>query len=737
MNKTSARIAIPFLVLICAGGLAFATDDPPELLQRAATNPTTAPTTEPATQSSTRVPDLHTLLSKPQSPMTAVQQRYEADRSILNRFYVFSYSPTRYARMRMFNADWAASLQNLKTDGWTDEAKDQRTKLIDTATAEMNRLTTEAADQARLTPLLPFAGLIVKLGEARLKLDKIDPQQSAATLASIKDQADAAKKLLAANSESLKDVDDAMCTKAAEAVGRLRENLRAWFGFYNDYDPMFTWWATQSFKEADQALNEYATLLKTKPLKRPDAATHDALPAPEPIPLKLAGTEPDVPDLAELIAFPQSEMRGVIAAYANRGGGGRGAGAAAAASFTRGTGGRTSQFYKDWLAAMQRLDFDALNRDGQIDYLLLRSRIEADLRRIELRDNAQQLPVVKDESGISGRPIGTEALIVELEAENIPYTPQELINLAEKEYVWCEAEIKKASRELGFGDDWKKAIEHVKTMHVPPGQQPYAIRDLALEATDYVQNNNMVTVPEVARESWRSEMMSPQRQLVNPFFTGGETISISFPTSTMSYEAKIQSMRGNNIPFSHATVFHELIPGHELQGFMNSRYRSYRRTFNTPFWIEGWSLYWEFILYDRGFQSTPENRIGALFWRMHRCARIVFSLGFHMGKMKPQECVDYLVAKVGHEPQNAAGEVRRSFGGGYTPLYQAGYMLGGLQIRSLRHELVDSGKMTERQFHDALLKENSIPIAMMRADLSGQKLSRDYVVDWKFYGPNP
>jgi hypothetical protein len=278
-------------------------------------------------------------------------------------------------------------------------------------------------------------------------------------------------------------------------------------------------------------------------------------------------------------------------------------------------------------------------------------------------------------------------------------------------------------------------VEKVKTMYVPPGQQPYLIRDLALEATDYVENHDMITVPQIARESWRSEMMTPQRQLVNPFFTGGETISISYPTSTMSYDSKLESMRGNNIAFSHATVFHELIPGHHLQGFMSNRYRGYRRAFNTPFWIEGWSLYWEMILYDRGFDDTPEKRVGALFWRMHRCARIVFSLGFHSGKMTPQQCIDYLVAKVGHERQNAAGEVRRSFNGSYAPLYQAAYLLGGLQIRGLRKELVDNGKMTEHQFHDALLKENSIPIAMMRASINGQKLTRDYLPDWKFYGP--
>ena len=54
----------------------------------------------------------------------------------------------------------------------------------------------------------------------------------------------------------------------------------------------------------------------------------------------------------------------------------------------------------------------------------------------------------------------------------IPYTPEQLIALANKEFAWCEEEMKKASRQMGFGDDWKKAVEKVKDMHVPPGGQP-------------------------------------------------------------------------------------------------------------------------------------------------------------------------------------------------------------------------------------------------------------------------
>jgi len=319
-----------------------------------------------------------------------------------------------------------------------------------------------------------------------------------------------------------------------------------------------------------------------------------------------------------------------------------------------------------------------------------------------------------------------------LQFEMIPYTPEELIDFANKEFAWCENEMKKASRELGYGDDWKKALEHVKNLYVEPGKQPEMIRDLALEATKFVDDNDLITVPQLARDTWRMEMMTPERQLVSPFFLGGEVILVSFPTNTMSHEQKMMSMRGNNRHFARATVFHELIPGHHLQGFMNARYKPYRGLFGTPFWTEGGALYWELLFWDMNFPKTPENRIGMLFWHMHRCARIIFSLSSHLEKMTPQECIDFLVDRVGHERDNATAEVRRSFDGSYGPLYQIAYLIGGRQFYALHKELVDSGKMKNRPFHDWIYKENRIPVEMVRALLTNQKLTRDFKSSWRF-----
>lgn len=138
-------------------------------------------------------------------------------------------------------------------------------------------------------------------------------------------------------------------------------------------------------------------------------------------------------------------------------------------------------------------------------------------------------------------------------------------------------------------------------------------------------------------------------------------------------------------------------------------------------------------MYDKGFAKTPEERVGMLFWRMHRCARILFSLNYHLGNWTPQQCITFLIDRVGHEKANAVGEVRRSFEGGYSPLYQVAYLVGGLQLIALKVELVDKGTMSYKQFHDAVIKENLIPVEIVRATLTNQDLSKNFITSWRFY----
>jgi uncharacterized protein (DUF885 family) len=706
-----------------------------------------------AVQSSTPVSiDLRPLLAPRQSEMRLVVQRYAADRELLGRFH-HAVTPARFSRLKRFDLDWAAALDELKAGTLSPAAKSDLEILKKTIQANLRQIDADAASAARIAALAPFNAPIAQLEDARMRMDSMDARAAAVLLSQAPDQI---AKVRSALDSALSDPAKlgalvpgrALAVRTADAVKDLRAMLRDWFNFYNDYDPLFTWWMAQPYKQTDKDLSEYEAFLREKigpavpdsPV--PGAPSIDVPAAPVP-------RYADVPDLQALLAVPQDEMRDIVQKFRSaigrggRGGGGRPEPGNPAAPPQAGGQARdlgaTSVAAPDrkmldgWRTALRKLDFNKLSRDGQISYLYMRNALEVQIRRIS-RPPQASVPRKPDASGIPGQPIGRDALILNLADELIPYSPEQLIVLADQQYAWCEAEMKKASNALGFGDDWRAALEKVKGLHVEPGKQPDVIRDLLRQAVAFIRSNDLLSVQWIDEETLRMEMMSPQRQLVNPFFTGGAVISVSYPTSAMTTRQKLESMRGNNPHFSHATAFHEMIPGHNMQGFMSQRFGPVQSNLGTSFWGEGWALYWEMLLWDRGFHASPEDKIGALFWRMHRCARIVFSLKFHLGDWSPQECIDYLVAKVGHERENAIGEVRRSFAGSYGPLYQAAYMLGALQIRALAREIVDSGQMTLKQFNDTVIQGGSKPIALLRLRLGKQKLTGDMPLDWKCYG---
>lgn len=557
-------------------------------------------------------PALSPLAETHGSPMRNVVERYSADEAVLGRRYDAPYSPARTRRLREFYAAWRTRLDELSFDSLPQEGKIDYVLLDHRLKYEQYQLDRERKLFEEMLPLIPFAPAIIELQDAHRRMETVEPRAAATRLTELLPAIAKARHAAEESAPAGKTPPApkrVIALRAAATLDRLRGTLDRWHRSRAGYDPMFTWWAADPYKKADESLKAYSRFLRER----------------------LVG-----------------------------------------------------------------------QREGQDE------------------------PIIGD-------PIGAEGLKADLAVEMIPYSLDELIAIAEREFTWCETEMREAAKDMGY-DDWRQALEKVKGMHVEPGRQPDLIRDLAREAADFVEKRELVTVPPMAREIWRAEMMSPESQKVSPFFTGGEVIRIAFPTDSMAHEDKLMSLRGNNIPFSHATVQHELIPGHGLQQFMTERYSTHRHAFRTPFWVEGWALYWEMLLWDQGFARTPEERVGMLFWRSHRAARIIFSLRFHQGKMSPQEAIDFLVERVGHERANATAEVRRSFNGAYPPLYQAAYMLGGLQLRALHKDLVGSGKLTNRQYHDAILQGGYMPIEMVRARLTGAPLQRGSTTTWRFAG---
>ncbi len=51
--------------------------------------------------------------------------------------------------------------------------------------------------------------------------------------------------------------------------------------------------------------------------------------------------------------------------------------------------------------------------------------------------------------------------------------------------------------------------------------------------------------------------------------------------------------------------------------------------------------------------------------------------------------------------------------------------------------MVDSGKMTHKEFHDAILQENRMPVEMVRALISKEAPAKNFSSNWRFYDIRP
>ena len=541
----------------------------------------------------------------PCNDMPNIMQNYYADVTALNRVYIVDGSPEKRERYKKLAEDYLSRLNKITFNTLPQGCKADYVLFKRDLNEAVFHANTEAKEYAAVQQWFPFADSIYELERIRRRGGAVNAKNTAANFFAINKQLQQLKSKLAEE----KSITVSNFRRASIIIDGLQAAAKNVFTFYDGYDPLFSWWVPDTYKNMDSSLSVYAAAFK-------------------------ASADKNSPN--------------------------------------------------------------------------------------------------KDSSGIVGYPIGRDEIMRQLKYEMISYTPEDLIQIANKEFAWCDKEMLKATADMGFGTDWKKAMEKVKQSYVPEGEQPMAMVKLYNESVTFLKSKDLITIPPMAEETWRIAMMSPKQQLVNPFFYGGEEFAVSYPTNTMEYDARMMSMRGNNPHFSRATVHHELIAGHYLQQFMNERVNTYRH-YDTPFWTEGWALYWEMALWNEGFPQSPEDRIGMLFWRMHRCARIIFSLNYHTGKWSPQQCVDFLIDRVGHERANAEGEVRRSFVGGYSPLYQVGYMIGGLEIMALRNEIIADKKMTVKQFHDAVMQQNSMPIEMLRNILLNKDVKEDYQTNWRFY----
>ena len=165
-----------------------------------------------------------------------------------------------------------------------------------------------------------------------------------------------------------------------------------------------------------------------------------------------------------------------------------------------------------------------------------------------------------------------------------------------------------------------------------------------------------------------------------------------------------------------ALSFHEAVPGHHLQNAIaqEAPMPTFRRFLNHSAYTEGWGLYSERLGLEAGFYTDPYSNFGRLTYEMWRACRLVVDTGMHAYGWSRQQSIDYMVENTALSLHSATAEIDRYI---TWPGQALSYKIGELKIRELRaraeQELGE--RFDLRQFHDLVLGNGSLPIAVLES----------------------
>ncbi len=163
-----------------------------------------------------------------------------------------------------------------------------------------------------------------------------------------------------------------------------------------------------------------------------------------------------------------------------------------------------------------------------------------------------------------------------------------------------------------------------------------------------------------------------------------------------------------------AITFHEAIPGHHFQLALLAEdptlHVVQREFFNTAN-AEGWGLYAERLADEMGLYSSAIARVGMLSADSLRACRLVVDTGLHALGWSRDQAIDFMLAHSPLDRGHIEPEVDRYIG---MPAQAVAYMIGRIEIESIRAEAEARPGFDIREFHDRLLRYGGVPLPTLR-----------------------
>ncbi|SFQ71520.1 DUF885 domain-containing protein [Hymenobacter arizonensis] len=336
-------------------------------------------------------------------------------------------------------------------------------------------------------------------------------------------------------------------------------------------------------------------------------------------------------------------------------------------------------------------------------------------RKLSTFLRTEYLPKARATSGIDAVPGGKDiyAYLVEY-LTTTDKTPAEIYQTGQSEVARIRAQMEQIKNEVGFKGDLPAFFQYLNT---DAKFRPYKKPEEVLAAFENIHQRMLPNLKKMFGRTPKTPFEIRQTE--------------KFREASASAEYNQGSPDGSRpgifyVPIPDATTFattsgmeslflHEAIPGHHYQISLQQESTDlpkFRRFGGQNAYIEGWALYCESLGPELGLFKDPYQRMGALGDEMLRAVRLVVDTGLHSRQMTREQAIEYLLANLSTTRDEATSAIERYMA---IPGQALGYKIGQLKIRELRtkYEKQLGSKFKLSSFHDELLKDGSMPLAVL------------------------
>ena len=246
-------------------------------------------------------------------------------------------------------------------------------------------------------------------------------------------------------------------------------------------------------------------------------------------------------------------------------------------------------------------------------------------------------------------------------------------------------------------------------------------KKVVAEASDFVKQHGLVTVPEVpldviAMPEFKRGVAIAYCDSPGPLEKNGKTFFAVAPTPKDWSKERKESFfhEYNNYMIRDLTV-HEAMPGHFVQLAHANEFRAptlVRAVFRSGTFIEGWAVYCEQMTAEQGY-GGPEVKMQQLKMRLRAIANAILDQSIHAGNMSEKEAMDLMMKEAFQQEGEAVAKWKRAR---LTSAQLSTYFLGvseHLDLRAAEQKRLGKDFNLEK-YNDQVISYGSPPVKYVR-----------------------